>query len=68
MMQVAAAPSLWTQFPLTCAVLRNTSKGKRKKVAAFKAFLRSNQARHFCNLFLPRTQTRISSSDSTWTR
>ncbi|KAK9817011.1 hypothetical protein WJX72_008263 [[Myrmecia] bisecta] len=38
--------SIFEQFPRHCNVLRNTSGGKRKKVAAFKAYLRSNQGNH----------------------
>lgn len=36
-------PSIHEQFPLQCHVVANLYHGKTKKVAAFKAFLRSNQ-------------------------
>ncbi|GAB4814553.1 hypothetical protein N2152v2_001599 [Parachlorella kessleri] len=43
---VAPAPSISRQFPLRCHVVSNLYGGKTKKVAAMKAFLRSNQGNH----------------------
>jgi len=40
---VAPEPSISQQFPLRCHVVANLYGGKTKKVAAMKAFLRSNQ-------------------------
>ena len=44
--KVTTQPSIHEQFPMACAVVGNLYGGKTKKIAAFKAFLRSNQGNH----------------------
>ncbi len=43
LLRVQPGPSIFEQFPLACHIVKHLYSGKVRKVAAFKAFLRSNQ-------------------------
>jgi hypothetical protein len=43
---ITPRPAIYEQFPLACAVVGTLYGGKTKKIAAFKAYLRSNQGNH----------------------
>lgn len=43
---ITSTPAIYQQFPLACAVVGTLYGGKTKKIAAFKAYLRSNQGNH----------------------